>query len=126
MNITTHTMQSCWPLPPELSKPLARASLSTVTPFRRASPYERQPDDARRPQICMGADGFHARKELLTQFFSGEGYSLALNVPFAGALTPMKLYQKEPRPRSIMIEVSPFDETTGTDFLVWYGAVPIS
>jgi N-formylglutamate deformylase len=74
----------------------------------RALPYERQPDDAPRPQICIGADGFHTPKELaeeLMQFFSGKGYSVALNVHFAGALTPLKLYRNESRLRSIMLEV---------------------
>ena len=42
---------------------------------------------------------------------------MALNAPFAGALTPMKLYRKEPRLRAIMIEVRRdlyMDEETGT------------
>jgi N-formylglutamate amidohydrolase len=46
-----------------------------------------------------------------------EGYSVALNVPFAGALTPLKLYRNESRLRSIMIEVRRnlyMDEQTGS------------
>jgi N-formylglutamate amidohydrolase len=121
MNITTRIMQNCWPWPRKVSKSMARASSSIATVFpSRALPYERQPDDAPRPQICIGADGFHTPKELaeeLMQFFSGKGYSVALNVPFAGALTPLKLYRNESRLRSIMIEVRRdlyMDEQTGS------------
>ena len=86
----------------------------------RSLPYERQPHDAPRPEICIGTDSFHTPKELseeLTQFFSLKGYSVALNAPFAGAFTPMKLYLTETRLRSIMIEVRRdlyMDEETGT------------
>lgn len=81
---------------------------------------KRQPDDAPRPEICIGADSFHTPNELseeLTRFFSDRGYTVALNAPFAGALTPMKLYHTEPRLRSIMIEVRRdlySDEETGS------------
>jgi N-formylglutamate deformylase len=52
--------------------------------------------------------------EELMQGFSGKGYSVALNVPFAGALTPLKLYRNL---RSIMIEARRdlyMDEQTGS------------
>jgi N-formylglutamate amidohydrolase len=86
----------------------------------RSLPYERQPGDALRPEICIGTDDFHTPKELsekLMAFFGNKGYGVALNIPFAGALTPMKLYRQDPRLRSIMIEVRRdlyMDEETGS------------
>lgn len=86
----------------------------------RALPYERQPDDAPRPQICIGADGFHTPREQaeeLMALFRGKGYEVALNAPFGGALTPLEMYRKEPRLHSIMIEVRRdlyMDEKTGS------------
>jgi N-formylglutamate deformylase len=49
----------------------------------RALPYERQPDDAPQPEICIGADRFHTPKEVaeeLMQSFSGKGYGVALRL----------------------------------------------
>jgi hypothetical protein len=51
-------LKNCWPWPRKASRPMARASSSIATVFCPAHcSYERQPDNAPRPQICIGADG---------------------------------------------------------------------
>ena len=83
--------------------------------------------DAYRPQICLGADDFHTPKALLDfakSAFEKAGFEVAINTPFAGAITPSKFYEKDSRVSSLMIEVRRdlyMDETTGKlrgDYLV--------
>ncbi|WP_086301243.1 N-formylglutamate amidohydrolase [Campylobacter devanensis] len=56
--------------------------------------------------------------------FEKAGFEVALNTPFAGAITPIKFYEKDSRVSSLMIEVRRdlyMDETTGKlrgDYLV--------
>ncbi len=48
--------------------------------------------------------------------FARRGFSVALNKPFPGAITPLKFYGREPRVQSLMIEVRRdlyMDELTG-------------
>ena len=64
--------------------------------------------DAYRPQICLGADDFHTTKALLDfakSAFEKAGFEVAINTPFAGAITPIKFYEKDSRVSSLMIEV---------------------
>ena len=64
--------------------------------------------DAYRPQICLGADDFHTPKALLDfakSAFEKAGFEVAINTPFAGAITPIKFYKKDSRVSSLMIEV---------------------
>lgn len=64
--------------------------------------------DAYRPQICLGADDFHTPKALLDfakSAFEKAGFEVAINTPFAGAITPIKFYEKDSRVSSLMIEV---------------------
>jgi N-formylglutamate amidohydrolase len=73
-----------------------------------ALPYE--PDQtAHRAEICIGTDAFHTpaviRDAILTAA-DEEGYSVALDAPFAGALVPLASYRKDKRISSIMIEVN--------------------
>lgn len=74
----------------------------------RALPYELRDEDEGRPEICIGSDPFHTPPELvraLLSFFADKGYSVAENMPFAGALTPSKFYRTDKRVRSVMFEV---------------------
>ena len=71
-------------------------------------PYE---DDQNRdrPDICIGTDDYHTPRELsdsLCREFSDLGYRVAVNAPFAGAIVPMKFYQKDRRVISVMIEIN--------------------
>jgi len=86
---------------------------------RKALPYELRGEDEERPQICIGSDAFHTPSELvqlLLSFLADKGYSVAENIPFAGAITPLKFYCKDDRVKSVMFEIRRdlyMDETTG-------------
>ena len=72
-----------------------------------ALPYEIF-DHSTRPEIGIGTDNFHTGSELAMRSlwaFARRGFSVALNKPFPGAITPLKYYGREPRVQSIMIEV---------------------
>jgi N-formylglutamate amidohydrolase len=72
-----------------------------------------------RPDICIGTDDFHtppALAEELIGIFEGQGFSVAVNSPFAGTLVPMTHYRKNQNVHSLMIEVNRAlycDEKTG-------------
>lgn len=75
---------------------------------RDALPYERAPVGQPRPEICIGTDGHHTPAALtraLTDAFLAEGFTVALNTPFAGALVPLKHYGKTAALKAAMIEV---------------------
>jgi N-formylglutamate amidohydrolase len=62
-----------------------------------------------RPDICIGTDGFHTPAALERAFvaaFSGAGWSVAVNDPFAGALVPASRLQRDPRVTAVMVEVN--------------------
>ena len=74
----------------------------------RPLPYEAE-QDPRRPDICIGTDDFHTPPRLaraLALFFRERGYRVAFDTPFAGAITPLPYYRKEPRVKAVMIEVN--------------------
>ena len=84
--------------------------------------FDQDPD---RPDICIGADGFHTPADLIEQtaaLFREVGWRVEVNRPFAGAIVPLAHYGQDRRVSSIMIEVNRrlyMDETTGdkrTDF----------
>ncbi len=81
-------------------------------------PFE-EPTDRPRPDVCVGADSYHtppSLKEALVGFFTGRGYRVDVNHPFAGALVPLEYYRREPRVTSVMIELNRrlyMDERTG-------------
>lgn len=83
-----------------------------------ARPYERY-TGGQRADICLGTDSFHTPKELIElmkDFFTDRGYSLAVDDPFVGCLIPMKFYGKDKRVQGIMIELNRklyMDESTG-------------
>jgi N-formylglutamate deformylase len=83
-----------------------------------ALPYELD-RTSERADICVGTDPFHtppAVRDAIVQAAQREGYSVAVDVPFAGALVPLSAYGKDRRVVSVMIEVNRrlyMDELTG-------------
>lgn len=71
------------------------------------------------PDFDIGTDDYHTPKQLasaLSDKVKQLGYKPRFNSPFAGAITPMKYYQKNKNVRSIMIETNRrlyMNETTG-------------
>jgi hypothetical protein len=69
--------------------------------------------------ICVGTDPFHTPppvRDAIIAAAVGEGCSVAVDVPFAGALVPLSSYQRDRRIPSVMIEVNRhlhMDERTG-------------
>ncbi len=84
----------------------------------RALPFETDKVSAR-PDICIGTCDFHTPEGLarrIEKLCAARGMSTRRNWPFAGALTPMRYYRRDPRVRSIMIEVNRrlyMDEASG-------------
>ena len=69
-------------------------------------PYETDPA---RPDICIGTDEFHTPRVLrdaAVAAFRTAGLDVAVDRPFAGALTPASRYQKDRRVAAIMLEVN--------------------
>jgi len=72
-----------------------------------------------RPEICIGTDPFHTPTKLrdfAVDGFEKAGFSVDVDQPFAGALTPLKHYGKDKRVMALMIEVRRdlyMDEKTG-------------
>jgi N-formylglutamate deformylase len=73
-----------------------------------ALPFELD-QSTHRAEICIGTDAFHtpaAVRDAIVAAADEEGYSVALDAPFAGALVPLDSYRKEKRIFSVMIEVN--------------------
>lgn len=71
-------------------------------------PYEND-QSLIRPDICIGTDDYHTPGEIsdrICRMFEEMGFSVAVNSPFAGALVPMRYYQKDRRVMSVMIEIN--------------------
>jgi N-formylglutamate deformylase len=83
-----------------------------------ALPYELD-RASERADICVGTDLFHtptAVRDAIVKAAEREGCSVAVDVPFAGALVPLSAYRKDRRVLSVMIEVNRrvyMDELTG-------------
>jgi len=61
------------------------------------------------PDFCIGTDGFHTPDFLRDgahEFLRGLGHTTETDRPFAGAIVPMKHYQKNKKVFSLMIEVN--------------------
>ena len=61
------------------------------------------------PDFDIGTDKFHTPvglRDSLLRKVEDLGYSVKENIPFAGAITPMKHYQKDKRVVSIMLETN--------------------
>ena len=72
----------------------------------------------RRPDICLGHEPFHEHpfRHQAEEVFREHGLTVAHNSPFAGSYVPLRFYRKDPRVRSLMIEVRRdlyMDEETG-------------
>ena len=70
-------------------------------PYEQENPHER-------PEICIGCDKFHTSesiRDILVSGFAGLGYTVSINQPFAGSITPKKYYGREKRVQSVMIEL---------------------
>lgn len=73
-----------------------------------ALPYELDQSSIR-ADICIGTDPFHtppAIRDAIVAAGKGEGYSVAVDAPFSGALVPLSSYRKNRRILSVMIEVN--------------------
>jgi N-formylglutamate amidohydrolase len=74
-----------------------------------ALPYEGADPNKERPDICIGSDTFHTPRALEQAFakaFAREGWRVAINDPFAGALVPQSRYRSDPRVEAVMVEVN--------------------
>jgi N-formylglutamate deformylase len=84
----------------------------------RPLPYERAASSDR-PDICIGTDPFHtpaALRDAFVNAFASEGFRVAVDTPFSGALVPVRYYRRDPRVQSVMVEVNRrlyLDEATG-------------
>ena len=73
-----------------------------------ALPYELD-QTSDRADICVGTDPFHTPlsvRDAVVGAAEGEGYSVAIDAPFSGALVPLSSYRKDRRVMSVMIEVN--------------------
>jgi N-formylglutamate deformylase len=83
-----------------------------------ALPYELD-QTSERADICVGTDSFHTPlsvRDAIVKAAQREGYSVAVDVPFAGALVPLSVYGKDRRVKSVMIEINRrlyMDEVSG-------------
>ena len=79
--------------------------------------YERA--DLRRPEFCLGYEAFHMESALVSELeglLRARGVDVAHNQPFAGSYVPLRHYLRDPRVRSVMVEVRRdlyVDEVTG-------------
>ncbi len=74
-----------------------------------ALPYENANPEVERPDICIGSDPYHTSGTLEQAFvstFSRDGWRVAVNDPFAGALVPASRYRVDPRVTAVMVEVN--------------------
>jgi N-formylglutamate deformylase len=73
----------------------------------RPLPYE-DDQDRDRPDICICTDASHtpaSLRDIAVRVFEAEGWRVAVDRPFAGALVPMRFYRTDPRVQSVMVEV---------------------
>jgi N-formylglutamate deformylase len=85
-----------------------------------SSPLPHELDQSpERPEICVGTDDFHTGVDLRSRalgIFTAAGFQTAVNTPFAGTIVPIKHYRRDPRVKSIMIEINRrcyMNESTG-------------
>ncbi len=83
-------------------------------------PLPSEPDqDPDRPDVCLGTDPFHTPRGLaapLCAALEAQGFRVAIDRPFTGALVPMRWYRRDPRVAAVMLEVRRgiyCDEATG-------------
>jgi N-formylglutamate deformylase len=64
--------------------------------------------DPNRPDICIGTDSRHTPtwlRDSAVHAFEELGWSVMVDIPFAGALVPMRFYRRDLRVHAVMIEV---------------------
>lgn len=75
-----------------------------------AKPLSYESDQrADRPQICIGTDEFHTPKSLEAAFvnaFGAAGFDVRVDMPFSGAMVPLRHYQTDRRVSAVMVEVN--------------------
>ncbi len=74
-----------------------------------ALPYENADSVVERPDICIGSDPYHTSLKLEQAFveaFSCDGWRVAVNDPFAGALVPASRYRVDSRVAAVMVEIN--------------------
>ncbi|MEI7745445.1 MAG: N-formylglutamate amidohydrolase [Chloroflexota bacterium] len=83
-------------------------------------PLASEPDQAPdRPDVCIGTDAFHTPARLADELCTAlerEGFRVAVNRPFAGALVPLRWYGTDRRVAAVMLETRRglyCDEATG-------------
>ena len=62
-----------------------------------------------RPDFNIGTDSFHTPKNLVDfsiNFFSNQGYSIAVDWPYTGTIVPLTYLQRDKRVYSIMLEIN--------------------
>ena len=75
--------------------------------------------EADRPDICIGTDPSHTPawlRDIAVRAFADQGWRVAIDRPFSGALVPMAFYRRDRRVRAIMVEVRRdlyMDESSG-------------
>jgi N-formylglutamate deformylase len=73
-----------------------------------ALPYELDQSSIR-ADICIGTDQFHtpsAVRDAIASAAQADGYSVAVDTPFSGALVPLASWRTDRRIMSVMIEVN--------------------
>jgi N-formylglutamate amidohydrolase len=84
----------------------------------RPLPYEAEQSPGR-PEICVGTDPYHTPswlRDLAVAAFERQGFRVAVDRPFSGALVPMAFYGTDARVAAFMVEVNRglyMDERTG-------------
>ncbi len=85
-----------------------------------SAPLTSEPDqDPDRPDVCLGTDPFHTPRGLVAGISAAlevEGFRVAVDRPFSGALVPLPWHCTDARVASVMLEVRRgiyADETTG-------------
>jgi N-formylglutamate deformylase len=71
-------------------------------------PYELD-QDTERPEVCIGTDPFHTpvfARQAFVAGFEAQGFAVAVDRPFAGALVPADFYRKDSRVLSVMVEIN--------------------
>jgi N-formylglutamate amidohydrolase len=83
-------------------------------------PLPTEPDQSPgRPDICIGTDAFHTPPSLasaLVMLLREEGFEVAVDRPFTGAMVPLPAYGRDRRVAAVMVEVRRglyCDEATG-------------
>jgi N-formylglutamate deformylase len=74
---------------------------------QHALPYEAD-QTLCRPEICIGTDPYHTSADMaeaMAGAYRNNGFEVAFNTPFAGALVPLASYGRDPRVKAIMIEL---------------------